>query len=90
MKKPSILRALRQPLGIPAAEFGKGARIQRLPDARGELIVKIQVVHDRQTHGEHLLGLEQVAQIRPRIAPANPYFKTVYSLFLLCNLLVAR
>ena len=71
MKKPSILRALRQPLGIPAAEFGKGARIQRLPDARGELTVKIQVVHDRQTHGQHLLGLEQVVDVGAAVAPAN-------------------
>ena len=58
MKKPSILRALRQPLGIPAAEFGKGARIQRLHQltvAAGRLVDDLNHMH-RYADRPRLIG----------------------------------
>ena len=53
------------------AELRKRPFVDRIPDFLGELVIKIQVVHHAQTHGEHFLGLEQVPDIRTGITPAN-------------------
>ena len=52
-------------------EFFKSAFIQSFPDLFHELVVEIQIVHDRKTHGQHLLSNEQMADIGTGIAAAD-------------------
>ena len=61
----------RQLFGILGPELREGALVQRIPDALGELIIEIQIVHDGQPHGQHLLRLEQMMQVGFGITSAD-------------------
>lgn len=49
----------------------KASLLQRVANFLHQRIVKIDVVHDRQTHRQHLAGLEQMVQVSAAEAAAH-------------------
>ena len=47
------------------AEVREAPGVQAVADALGQLVVKVQIMHHRQAHGQHLLRREQVADVGP-------------------------
>ena len=54
---------------LPAEAF-EPALVQGVSDFLHQLVVEIQVVHDAQAHGQHLVSHEQVADISLAVAAA--------------------
>ena len=48
---------------IGVVELLEGAVVQRLADALHQVIVEIQVVHNRQTHAQQFIRLLQMADV---------------------------
>lgn len=90
MKKPSILHLFKaeEMLAMRLAVMHNLYFYNQLTARIREALDAGTFAEFRSRYSERLA--QRTEQIRPRIAPANPYFKTVCSLFLLCNLLVVR
>ena len=52
-------------------KFGKSTVIQLIPDDFHEVVVEVEVVHDRQAHAEHFAAFQQMAQVGAREIPAG-------------------
>ena len=52
-----------QLFGVFRAELRKAALIQCRTDSGGQLIIKVQVMHNGQTHGQHFTCHKQMAQV---------------------------
>ena len=67
----SILDPLAENIAIFLVKLLKISAVKRLADLHGQLVVEVQVVHHRKMHANRLLGLDEVADIRPAVMLAR-------------------
>ena len=67
----ACLRSLCIPVHTLLFELLIAAFVDRIADVLHEMIVEIKIMQDAQTHTEHLLRLEQVANICPAVMAAG-------------------